>query len=136
MSYYVVALEPSDPLMKRGKFHRIWSTLINESMERARAELLRTGDPAFLRSLQHVEIYTFPIEVMPGYEHTLSEQERFYLPTLEYERFGKVYFLNELACRMYREGGVEFQVTKVISDDELPRNCRLSLNAPYFPKER
>lgn len=134
MSYYVVALERDDPLVKRHKFHEIGCGLVEASTERVRAELLRTGDSAFLKNLEHVEIYTFG-EVMPGYEHALPEWARFYLPTPEYENFAKVYFLNELALRMYREGGVEFEVAKVISDEELPVGCSRSLCAQYMPKD-
>jgi hypothetical protein len=135
MSYYVVALERDDPSVKKHEFHEIGCNLVGASTERVRAELRRTGDSAFLKSLEHVEIYTFG-EVMPGYEHTLSERERFYMPTPEYENFGRVYFLNELALRMYREGGVEFEVAKVISDEELPKGCSRSLSAPYFTKRK
>jgi hypothetical protein len=135
MSFYVVALERDDPLLQRHKFHQIGCSLVNASKERIIAEFRRTGDRAFFKSLESVEVYTFG-EVMPGYEHTLSEHEKFYMPTPEYEKFGKVYFLNELALRMYREGGVEFEVAKTISDEELPKGCSLSLSAPYLPKER
>jgi hypothetical protein len=135
MSYYVVALERDDPLAERHKFHQIGCSLVNESKKRVMAEFRRTGDSAFLKSLEHVEIYTFG-EVMPGYEHTLSEWEKIYMSTPEYEKFEKVYFLNGLALRMYQEGGVEFEVTKVISDDELPQGCSRSISAPYLPKER
>ncbi|HZG50711.1 MAG TPA: hypothetical protein VEZ40_01125 [Pyrinomonadaceae bacterium] len=135
MSYYVVTFERDDPFVQRHKFHEIGCSLVDASTERVRAELRRTGDSAFLKSLEHVEIYTFG-EVMPGYEHTLSEWEKFYMPTPEYENFGRVYFLNELALRMYREGGIEFEVAKVISDEELPRSCSRSLSAPYLPKAK
>jgi len=135
MSYHVVAFERGDPSVKRDMFHEIGCGLVEESTERVRAELLRTRDRAFLKNLEHVEIYTFG-EAMPGYEHALPEWAKFFLPTPEYENFAKVYFLNDLALRMYREGGVEFEVAKVISDEELPRRCTRSLNAQYMPKEK
>ena len=135
MSYYMIALEHDDPLARRAKFHQLGCGLVDESQKRVMSELQRTGDSTFLKNLEHVEIYTFG-EVMPGYEHTLPEWAKFYMPTSEYERFGKVYFLNELAFRMYKEGGVEFAVAKVISDEELPKGCSRSLSAPYSPKEK
>jgi hypothetical protein len=135
MSYYVVAFERGDPSVKRDMFHQIGCRLVEASTERVRAELLRTGDSAFVKNLGRVEIYTFG-EAMPGHEHALPEWAKFYLPTPEYENFAKVYFLNELALRMYREGGVEFEVAKVISDEELPGGCSRSLGAPYMPKEK
>ena len=134
MSYYVVALERGDPLLNGHKFYRIGCNLVDESIERMRAYLGRGGDSSFVKGLQHVEVYSFG-EVMPGYEHTLPERAKAYMPTPEYEKFGKVYFLNELALRMYKEGGVEFEVMRVISDEELPEGCSNNLSAPYFPKE-
>ena len=134
MSYYVVALERDDPLAEKHKFHELGCNLVEESKNRIFAELRRTNDSAFVKSLPRIEMYTFG-EVMPGYEHTVPEWAWFYLPTPEYQRFGKVYFLNEPAYRMYKEGGVEFEVSKVIPDDELPGGCSPSLGAPYFPKE-
>jgi hypothetical protein len=56
------------------------------------------------------------------------------LPIPEYKKFGRVYFLNELAFRMYKEGGTELQVVKIISENELPKGCTRNLSAPYSPK--
>ena len=131
MSYYVVTLERGDPLLDM--FHYLGGKLVEESMARVRDELLRTGDSSFLQKLERVEIYTFG-EVMPGYEHTVPEWMKIYMPTPEYERFGRVYFLNDLAFSMYTEGGIDFEVAKIISDGELPEGCSRSLGAPYMPK--
>jgi hypothetical protein len=134
MSYYVVALEEDDPLAERHTFHEIGCRLVEESKDRMFALLRRTNDSAFVKSLPHVEVFTFG-EVMSGYEQSVPEWARFYLPPPEYQRFGKVYFLNEVAYRMYKEGGVEFAVSKIIPDDELPKGCSRSLSAPYLPRE-
>jgi hypothetical protein len=132
MSYYVVAIERDDPLLDM--FHYLGSKLIDESTTRVRAELQRVGDSSFLKSLEQVEVYTFGA-VMPGHEQGVPEWAKIYMPTPEYEKFGKVYFLNELALRMYKEGGVEFETLKVISNEDLPQGCSRSLSAPYLPKE-
>ena len=134
MSYYVVALEHGDPLLKRHQFNEIGSQLVNESMERIAEEIRRTGDSAFTKNLKKVETYTFG-EVMPGYEERVPEWAKAYLPTEEYKEFGKVYFLNELALKMYREGGVAFEIDRVIADEELPKECCRGIRAPYWPKE-
>jgi hypothetical protein len=135
MSYYVVAIERGDPFLKRHLFNEIGCRLVKESMERIMEEVRRTGDSAFAKSLERVETYTFG-EVMPGCEHSLPEWAKSFLPTEEYEKFGRVYFLNELAFRMYKEGGVEFEVYKVIADEELPKGCSPGIGAPYWPKEK
>ena|SRR6266850_3739715 len=134
MSYYVVALEHGDPLLKRHQFTEIGSRLVNESMERIREEIRRTGDSAFTKDLKPVKTYTFG-EVMPGYEQSVPEWAKAYLPTEEYKKFGKVYFLNELALKMYREGSVAFEIYRVIADEELPKGCCPGITAPYWPKE-
>jgi hypothetical protein len=134
MSYYVVALERGNPLLERSKFHQLGCKLVDESMKQVREEMLRTGTSSVLKKLERIEVYTFG-EVMPGYEHRLSEWETFYLPAPEYEGFGKVYFLNEVAYRMYKDGGVEFEVSKIITDEELPKGCNRSLGADYLSKQ-
>lgn len=133
MSYYVVALEREDPLVRGNEFHEIGCRLIREATERVMAEIRRTGDPSFVKSLGHAETYTFA-EVLPGAEHALPGWAKAHLPTEEFARFGKVYFLNEPALKMYREGGVEFDVYRVIADDELPAGCSRGISAPYLPK--
>src|SRR5258708_7874220 len=117
MSYYVVALEHGDPLLKRHQFNEMGFQLVNESMERIAEEIRRTGDSAFTKNLKQVKTYSFG-EVMPGYEERVPEWAKAYLPTEEYKKFGKVYFLNELALKMYREGGVTFEINRVIADEE------------------
>jgi hypothetical protein len=134
MSYYVVAIEHGDALLKGRQFNEIGCRLVKESVERIAAETRRTGDSAFTKGLKRVETFTFG-EVMPGYEQSVPEWTKQYLPTEEYKKFGKVYFLNDLALEMYREGGVEFEVYKVIADEELPEGCSPGLGGPYLPKK-
>ena len=57
MSYYVVALEHGDPLLEKSKFHYLGCALVDESKDRIRAELRRTGDASFLKSLGNVKVY-------------------------------------------------------------------------------
>ena len=49
----------------------------------------------------------------------------------EYDQFEKVYFLNEVALRMYREAGIDFEVLKTISADEVSKMLGPSLSGPY-----
>ena len=132
MSYHVVTLERDDPLVRRHKFHQLGSDLVRENMMRVRDELRRSGGSSFLKELPQVEMYTFG-ECLPGYEDTVPGWLQMYLPTPEYRRFGKVYFLNDLALRMYREGGVEFEVAEGIADGDLPEGVTRCLSAPYLP---
>jgi len=135
MNYYVVTLEHVDPLTKKSKFLYLGQDLVDETMERVRIKLQNTGDSSFLNELENAEVYTFS-ECAPGYEQKLPELAKGRLPTAEYEKFRKVYFLNESALRMYKEGGVEFEVAKIISDDELPEDCHRTLSSHYLSKEK
>ena len=133
-NYYVVTLEHGDPLAEQAKFHHVGSDLIEAGVERLRAKMLRTGERAAPADLEYAEVFSFG-EVAPGFEHLIPEWMRFYMPTEEYKRFAKVYFLNEAAYRMYKEGGVNFEVAKVIPGGELPAGCNCNLSGPYIPKE-
>jgi len=48
--------------------------------------------------------------------------------------FDAIYFLNEAALRMYREGGIEFDTLKKISSAEMPKRCGLVLEGTYIPR--
>jgi hypothetical protein len=48
--------------------------------------------------------------------------------------FDALYFLNEAALQMYREGGVEIYTLKKISSAEIPQRCNRILGGPYFPR--
>ena len=132
MSYYVVAFELDNPLAKGDKFFHLGKGLVIESFNRIRTKLRHTADSSFLSDLEKVKVYSF-MGVAPENEHLLPEEAKSHLPTPEYKKLGRVYFLNEVAFRMYKDGGTELQVVKIISDNELPKGCN-SLSALYSPK--
>jgi hypothetical protein len=133
-NYHVVTLEHGDPLAEGAQFHHLGTILITEGMERLRAKMLRTGNHTAPPDLEYAEVFSFG-EAAPGYEQLIPEWMRVYLPPEEYKQFAKVYFLNEVAYRMYREGGVSFEVAQVISEAELPEGCQPNLRGPYIPKD-
>jgi hypothetical protein len=55
-------------------------------------------------------------------------------PPSEYEKYQGVYFLNDVALNMYREGGIELDIMKTIPKSELPKGCNRSLEGPYIPR--
>ena len=59
--------------------------------------------------------------------------EEFEVPA-EYEQFKKVYFLNEVAHRMYQQAGEDLEVLKTISADELPKLPGPALRGPYLAR--
>jgi hypothetical protein len=133
VSYYVVVLEHDDPLASGDYFHWIGCRLAREATERIMAQARRTGDTSFIHDLGRAEMYTF-FSVSLDFEYALPDWVKAHLPTEEYARFGKVYFLNETALRMYRDGGVEFDDYWTIGDDELPTGCSLGIGASFLPK--
>jgi hypothetical protein len=48
--------------------------------------------------------------------------------------FDALYFLNETALQMYREGGIELDVLKKISSAEMPKRCGRVLGGTYIPR--
>jgi hypothetical protein len=48
--------------------------------------------------------------------------------------FDALYFLNEAALQMYREGGIEIDTLKKISSAEIPQRCNRILGGAYFPR--
>jgi len=52
----------------------------------------------------------------------------------EYKEYEKVFFLNEVALRMYREGGIALDVLKKVSGPDMPKRCSRTLRGPYIPQ--
>jgi hypothetical protein len=48
--------------------------------------------------------------------------------------YDALYFLNEAALQMYREGGIEIETMKKISIAEIPKRCNRVLGGAYFPR--
>jgi hypothetical protein len=96
--------------------------------------MLRTGDHSIPPDLEYAEVFGFG-EATAGKEHLIPDWARTFFPPKEYEGYAKVYILNESAYRMYQEGGINFEVAKIIPEAELPRGCNLSLRGPYIPND-
>ncbi|MBO0860744.1 MAG: hypothetical protein J2P21_20125 [Chloracidobacterium sp.] len=47
--------------------------------------------------------------------------------------YDTLYFMNEAALQMYREGGIEIETLKKIPIPEIPKRCNRILGGPYFP---
>lgn len=95
---------------------------MKDSLERVRQMLL--ADPlrkdVLIKSLEQAEIYVLE-RISAEFKQRWIESmgEELDAPA-EYDMYDKVFFLNIAALRMYREAGVEFEILKTISADELP----------------
>lgn len=159
MNYSVVAFPAGHPLATSSHFLRLGADLLRNSFFQA-GPLLAQMERA---QIQKVEVLVlseysskFRKEIEAEIEAKIAEAkkrgssggvmlgggifpklpagrpEKIPIPE-EYQGYDKVYFLNELAVQMYRDGKVEFEVLKTIAAEELPENCSRCLRGPYIP---
>src|SRR5712692_2061592 len=142
--YYVVAFTRDNPLAQDDRFHNEGVKLIKESAPRIPRDISKEQ----ASKLEYAVVFSLPVlppdirqslqegyNQSPGAKHLLQEEliEAMIYPPQEYEQYGKVYFLNEVALRMYRLGGITFDILRKISEEELPKQCSRSLRGPYIP---
>ncbi len=134
-TYDVVAFKSDDPRASSQEFLGIAQRTIKESTEKVK-QLLRADyskNHFVIQNLQYAEIYSWqplPPEIKQRWEEAMGDE--LYVPA-EYDRFAAVYFLNEVALKLYQQAGVDFEVFKTISQDEMPRLPGPSLRGPYLP---
>jgi len=129
--YYVVALAHDHPLAQNNELQQVGQELMRDSVKRARRGI-RDG----LKDLKSAEVWAL-VKWPSHIERLLTENNivhEFDVPK-EYQGYEAVFFLNDVALKMYREGGIQIDVLKKISSDEMPGGCvRRTLGGPYFPK--
>ena len=129
--YHVVAFLHGDPLAQDDKFHHIGTELIKECMKRIPAGF--SIDDA--KNLRYAEVWT--LSRTPQHIKELLRQrgirERHEMPE-EYQDYEKVYFLNDVALRMYEEGGIVLNALTKVTDAQMPSGCSRNLRGPYIPK--
>jgi hypothetical protein len=135
-NYHVVRSERDDPRSFTQELYERGQKAIMESNERLRQKYL--SDPSkqdsLLQNLEYAEVYIWtpmPPEVKQRFEEAMDEKIE--VPE-EYDQYGKVYFLNDVALRMYQEAGEVFEVWKIISAEEMAKIPGPSLRGPYVAK--
>ena len=144
-NYHVVALTHENPLAQNNQFHNEGVRLIKKSVQRIPRSLSKEQ----AQDLEYAIVYTLlmlPPHLRQQFQNMnveaqnteqAQQQERIKVmlnPPTEYEPYDQVHFLNEVALRMYREGGINLEILKTISEDELPDGCNRSLRGPHIPK--
>ena len=129
--YYVVALTKANPLAKEDKFHYIGVGLIKESSKRIPRGI--TSEQA--KDLEYAEVYSLPVIPQQVRQMLQESVAQALEPPEEYQEYEKIYFLNEVALRMYQDGGIGVEVLKKISAAEMPQQCGRTLSGPYIAKE-
>lgn len=132
-TYYVVPFLPDDPGASTRDLLAVGQKIIKESVENMRQRLLadQSRQHSLLQNLEYAEVYVWtpmPHEIKQRWKEAMGRE--FEVPA-EYDQFEKVYFLNEVALRMYREAGIDFEVLKTISADEVSKMLGPSLSGPY-----
>ena len=142
-NYYVVAFTHENPLAHNNYFHNQGVQLIKASVQK-----LRGLSRERLQNLEQAVVYTLlmlPPHLRQQYrdmgisaaDAARTQQqatlEMMLNPPTEYEQYDQVHFLNEIAVRMYKEGGIDLEILRTISEDELPAGCNRSLSGPYVP---
>ena len=136
-TYYVIPVMPDEQHASSHDFLEIGRRAIKESNESARQQLLAyySRKELLFQALEYAEVYLWepkPPEFKQGWAESMGEE--FWSPA-EFDRYERVYFLNEVALRMYREAGAEFEILKAVSADEVAKMLGPSLRGPYFPKD-
>lgn len=132
-AYYVVAFPQENPLAQHSEFHRWGAELLERSAKQAQQKITESEAAEFEYALV-LSLPSIPEAVRdllpPAQAKSLSEAGFPYrMP--EYEGYERVYFLNELALKMYREGGIVFDVLEKITEDELPQGCDMIMLWPH-----
>jgi hypothetical protein len=140
---YIVATFTRDhPLAQDDRFFHLGCKLLEESMRRfpqglSHDEAANLEEAVVLRLVRiaPTEQLQVILDLLPP-ELRLDDGKDisvYFQSPAEYESYDVVYFLNELAARMYREGGVQFEPLKTISGDQLPEQSQVCLSGPYIP---
>jgi len=142
-NYYVVGFTHENPLAHTNYFHNEGVRLIKDSVQR-----LRGLSREQLQSLEQAVVYTLLMlpphlrqqfqgatirEAEPDRVQQQAKLDMMLNPLAEYEQYDQVHFLNEVAVRMYKEGGIDLEILGTVSEDDLPEGCNRSLRGPYVP---
>jgi hypothetical protein len=136
--YHAVAFTPDDVRGSTNAFLDSGRVAIKAGMERLRRKL-RSADPSesdsVLKGLPNAEVYVL-MRLPPGMSKRVEESlgQQFEVPA-EYDLYGRVYFLNEAALKMYREAGEIFEVLKIVSAEEVSKMASPTLRGPYLSEE-
>jgi hypothetical protein len=132
--YHVVRFPPDDPRASTDDFYETGQKAIKESVASIQHRLVTdySKKDVVLRNLEYAVVFCWsPITSDLKEKWAELTGQAFEVPS-EYDHQGRVYFLNEVALRMYREVGEDFAVWTIISADEVAKIPGPSLRGPYL----
>ena len=139
--YYVVAFTHEDPLALNNKFHYEGVRLIKESVQRIPRRLSKEQ----AQGLEYAIVYTLlmlPPHLKEQFQDAKIEAQEseqtwqheiigvMQNPPAEYRQYDQVDSLNEVALRMYTEGGTNLEILKTISEDGLAKGSNRRPRGP------
>jgi hypothetical protein len=115
------------------EFFEVGRKALEDAVNRISHELQSSYQEGVINTpnFDNAEVYVWqplPFEISKKWEELMREDIQ--VPE-EYESFGTVYFLNEVALSMYEATGHVFNIVKSVSASEVPKTFGPSLNGPY-----
>lgn len=131
--YYVVAFPQTNPQALHSEFNRWGAELLKRSAKEMPPKIPESEAAEF----EYALVLSLPLipeavrDLLPQPQRKILSEAGFPYRAPEYDGFEKVYFLNEQALKMYREGDIVFDVLKKITEDELPQGCDMVMMWPH-----
>jgi hypothetical protein len=134
-NYYVVTFPGDDIRAHTRRFYYRGKEALESSEERIRRlRITRSSESrSAIEHLPYAEVYMW--QALPAdLGKPLGAAGRQFGVPAEYEQYKIVYFLNEVALKMYRDAGEEFVVLKTVSSDKMLEIPGPQLRGPYLPE--
>ena len=136
-NFHVIAF-PLDDTNAR-MFYEKGRKAAEESRERLRQKYLadKAKGNSITENMEYAVMYVW-VPMLPQIRQRFQEMMgEDFVSFTEYDQYGRVYFLNELALRMYRDIGEDFEVLKVIKAEDVAKiPGEPSFRVYYIPKEK
>jgi hypothetical protein len=135
-NYYVVAFEQDNEVARM--FYKKMQKAVEDSRERLRQKYLANKAQGNVpeENMEQMVMYVWapmPPQVRQYLQEMTGEE---FEDFTEYDQYGRVYFLNELALRMYRDIGEDFEILKIITAEDVSKvPGGPAFRAYYIPKE-
>ena len=126
--YNVVVLTGDDSLEQANEFFDAGRRLIQESVDRMRRVPVRKL-PTNSQSAEVFSLFTVSRQIREALdEETAAALE----PPAEYRDYERVFFLNDVALKMYEDAGIVLDVLRKVAAAEMPPHCLQTLRGPYL----
>jgi hypothetical protein len=136
-NFYVVAFAQDDAVARA--FYEKGRRAAEESRIRLQQKYLEDKEKgkSFSKNMEHAVMYLWtpmPPQIRQRFQEMMGKN---FVNFTEYDQYGRVYFLNELALKMYQDVGEDFETLKIITAEEVSKiPSGPSFRCYYIPKEK